>query len=85
MNKIVIDLDAFENVNMFHLWLKEICSFPEYYGCNLDALYDCLTENPNFEFIILPCTNFENYQSSLVDTILDAGCKVMFLLDEELS
>ena len=25
-----------------HEYLKNIFSFPEYYGCNLDALNDCL-------------------------------------------
>ena len=32
-----------------HEHLKNVFSFPEYYGGNLDALYDCLTELP-------PCT-----------------------------
>ena len=27
-----------------HAYLKEALSLPEYYGCNLDALYDVLTE-----------------------------------------
>ena len=27
-----------------HLYLKESLELPEYYGENLDALYDCLTE-----------------------------------------
>ena len=27
-----------------HNYLKEVLNFPDYYGKNLDALYDCLTE-----------------------------------------
>lgn len=27
-----------------HDYLKEILNFPDYYGKNLDALYDCLTD-----------------------------------------
>ena len=27
-----------------HDYLKEVFNFPDYYGKNLDALYDCLTE-----------------------------------------
>jgi len=32
--------DKFE----LHRYLKEQCKFPEYYGNNLDALYDVLTD-----------------------------------------
>ncbi|MBR3630340.1 MAG: barstar family protein [Oscillospiraceae bacterium] len=28
-----------------HLYLQEMLAFPEYYGRNLDALFDVLTEN----------------------------------------
>ena len=28
----------------FHRLLAEVLSFPEWYGNNLDALYDCLTD-----------------------------------------
>ena len=27
-----------------HAYLRRRLGFPEYYGCNLDALYDCLTQ-----------------------------------------
>ena len=40
-----------------HDYLKKALNFPNYYGKNLDALYDCLTENNQFEFQILPSEN----------------------------
>ncbi len=30
----------------FHALIKEALGFPDYYGKNLDALYDCLTDLP---------------------------------------
>lgn len=82
MNKILVDLDAFETIEAFHLWLKEQCDFPEYYGCNLDALYDCLSEYPNYEFEIKDSTQYEIYQIQLVQTIIDAGCQITYLTKE---
>ena len=82
MNKIRIDLDAFETIKEFHLWLKEQCQFPDYYGCNLDALYDCLSENPTVEFEIINSLKYENYQIKLVRTIEDAGCNITYIQKE---
>ena len=82
MNKILIDLDAFETIKEFHLWLKEQCHFPEYYGCNLDALYDCLSEDPNYEFEIKDSTKYEIYQIQLINTVVDAGCQGTYLTKE---
>ena len=42
--EIIIDCTGLECARQLHLKLKEALSFPEWYGCNLDALYDCLTE-----------------------------------------
>lgn len=33
-------------------YLKQMLELPEYYGGNLDALYDCLTELPEMEIEI---------------------------------
>lgn len=82
MNKVIIRMDKFNSIKEFHLWLKDECTFPEYYGCNLDALYDCLTENNNFEFEVYPSLQYENYQKKLVDTMVDAGCKVYFAFED---
>ena len=46
-------LDAILLNQKGHKYLKEIIDFPEYYGENLDALYDCLSELDDTEIIIL--------------------------------
>ena len=74
MKKIRIDLDMFNEPKKFQAWLKEECEFPSYYGCNLDALYDVLSENPKYEFEIVDSKYNGKYQSLLVYTRKDAGC-----------
>lgn len=41
---VVIDGRNITDKVMLHTYLKEQCGFPEYYGNNLDALYDVLTD-----------------------------------------
>lgn len=72
---IKINFNEFETRKDFHLWLKEECQFPDYYGCNLDALYDCLTESLDYIFEIYE-QEFDGYQSSIINVIKEAGCEV---------
>ena len=44
MKEIIIDCGTVESKADFHAALATKLSFPAYYGNNLDALYDCLTE-----------------------------------------
>ena len=44
MRKITIDCAAFHSAAEFHAYIRDLMSFPAYYGANLDALHDCLTE-----------------------------------------
>ena len=41
---IFIDAARYASAKELHLALKMLSSLPEFYGCNADALYDCLSE-----------------------------------------
>lgn len=41
---IFIDGRQYASANELHLALKMLLGLPEHYGCNADALYDCLSE-----------------------------------------
>ncbi|MBQ7416318.1 MAG: barstar family protein [Oscillospiraceae bacterium] len=44
MTEHIIDFSTVESARDFHQVLAQTLGFPEWYGHNLDALYDCLTE-----------------------------------------
>lgn len=44
MEKYIIDCKEFKDVESFHKAMKRCLKLPEYYGENLDALWDVLTE-----------------------------------------
>ncbi len=44
MRKIILDFMPTNTKEEVHEYLAMKFDFPEYYGGNLDALYDCLTE-----------------------------------------
>lgn len=43
---LIIDLSGVQDRNSLHLRLREAFAFPAWYGANLDALYDVLTDSP---------------------------------------
>ena len=52
MRQIEIDGNAIFTSPDLHKALAEALSFPEYYGRNFDALYDCLTDLEGIEITI---------------------------------
>ncbi|MDO4615751.1 MAG: barstar family protein [Lachnospiraceae bacterium] len=44
MKTIIIDGSCMESMSQIHDLFSETLDFPEWYGRNLDALHDCLTE-----------------------------------------
>ena len=53
-----------------HEYIREKLDFPDYYGENLDALYDCLTELSNKIIIIKDSSLLEE---DMIDTFKDAS------------
>ena len=52
MKHITLDGNLLADAAQVHDYLKELLEFPKYYGKNLDALYDCLTDLDNVEITI---------------------------------
>ena len=44
MRAIVLDFHEFDSPRAVHEYLADRLGFPAYYGCNLDALHDVLTD-----------------------------------------
>ena len=44
IKKIYLETDRFYNKEDMSDYLQEVFEFPEYFGRNLDAAYDCLSE-----------------------------------------
>ena len=44
MKKVVLEGKYLSDRETAHEYLKEVLDLPKYYGKNLDALYDCLTD-----------------------------------------
>ena len=58
-----------------HDYLKEALNLPDYYGKNLDALYDCLTEiECEIELV-----NAVDGVGDIIDTFRDAADENQFL------
>ena len=44
MKSVILNCEKLLQRKQAHLYLAQMLDFPDYYGKNLDALFDCLTE-----------------------------------------
>ena len=52
MKKITLDARKMNTRENAHKYLAKKCGFPDYYGKNLDAAYDCLTSVSDTEITV---------------------------------
>lgn len=69
MNFITLDGSKFTDKETFHSLIKSNFKLPDYYGCNLDALWDCITTDVQLP-MTLTWLNFEKSFSYLGDYAL---------------
>ncbi len=66
MKQITLDGNLLSDAANVHDYLKDMLDFPEHYGKNFDALYDCLTDLDNVEInIIAPSEDGAIFQKFL--------------------
>ena len=74
--EVILDCTRFTNKASAHTYLKEEFSFPDYYGNNLDALYDCLMEVSDCRILLQNPTALSamgEYGTALLETLRDAA------------
>lgn len=59
-----------------HTYLKEVFGFPEYYGRNLDALYDFLSEKEDVSVEVKNFSEEHVYMKQVLRVMKDAGVRV---------
>ena len=76
MREIILDCSAISCAKQLHKALKEALQLPEWYGHNLDALMDCLTELEEDTHLILQ--NWDaaaEYSERFASTFADAAAE----------
>ena len=70
---IILDAAMLRERLPAHDYLKEALALPDYYGRNLDALYDCLTElgETEIQFVNLDAAG-DSYFSRVLDLFQEA-------------
>lgn len=74
---IILDAQELATRRSAHEYLKQQLQFPEYYGMNLDALFDCLTDlgETEVQFINLPEEEDEETYFDMVKWVFAEAAK----------
>ena len=85
--EVVLDARLMGERKKAHRYLKEQLKLPDYYGNNLNALYDCLTEFSDMVIFIEHKDEADNYFDKICHVMCEAtkvnnGLTVVLLDDE---
>lgn len=73
MKEIILQGHMLMDSERAHIYLAEELDFPDYYGRNLDALYDCLTDLRNVRIKIDVDGNENAYLTRILQVFEDAA------------
>lgn len=78
MRTITLELTRLRSVPALHKYLRSVLALPVYYGANLDALHDCLTELAEPTTLIVPAAIAANenlgwYGKQFLQVLQDAA------------
>ncbi len=68
---VILDAREMGEKEQAHEYLKEIFQFPEYYGKNLDALYDCLSEIRDLHIHVIHADEAGEYFDKIMSVFED--------------
>lgn len=80
MKEIILDCAEITDKKQLHALIAEKLNFPDWYGGNLDALYDCLTGV--YDEINIVLKNFARLEENLGSYALSVR-KVLLKADED--
>ena len=88
MTQYYLDAELFTDKEAAHDYIAERMDFPAYYGKNLDALYDCLTELSECEIYIDHADLAGSYGRLVIEVFTEAtevneNLAVYLMEDEE--
>ncbi|MGN0465738.1 MAG: barstar family protein [Lachnospiraceae bacterium] len=88
MRQFILDAKYMTNREMSHKYIAKQLSFPTYYGHNLDALYDMLTDICELTTIILKHSELleeqlgSSYSKLFIEVLKDSAMENNFLIFE---
>ncbi len=71
LKEVTLDIDRLNMAG--HDYLKELFGLPDYYGYNLDALYDCLSELDDLKVRIINLADVNEFSLSVLSVIDDVA------------
>ena len=74
MKRIELDFKDLFTPRQIHEYIAEKLDFPDYYGKNLDALYDCRTDICEDTHVVIRNYDILDYrENKIINTFLDAA------------